>query len=576
MTTPTDNGDALDVVETEVDRVNTKLGVVYTLVQAMPQGSLVTAPGGTSGGGTTTPTGPAVPAVPASLTGSVGSDKRVTMNWPAATDATSWEVHELLVDPTNTLKATVTTPTTVRGPLNGGNYRYGVVAVNANGKSAMITADVFVNAAGGGTFSGSSSGGGTTAPVTTQLGNTTDSASTSASSGDKTSVSKFTATASGKVTAGHARMFVDTGTAQVKLCIYADSSGVPGAKLSESAVLTLSATVETQQDFTFTGANQVDIVTGTAYWIGPSWPDPGTNNVNISRGGTASSRAEVSAYAPAAFGTATLNAGPVDTWVDVTSGGGTSTPTTTFPGSLFNISYWYITLPVANPTDASDTGPWDVYQPALNTFRNDEYFYADSDANGPCIVYYAPALGVTTSSASGATRTELREMDTTSGTSPKSAWSWTDGRLHSLTVTLSCDATSVVGRKECIVGQVHGASGTPPLYLTVNQNTAPGKLTIFKNGPSFADVLTSSLAGNTVFTYRLVKTTGNRLQLSYCLGTAASLPATPQYDWPGSDFTTDTTGLYFKAGAYNKQDISTASTGGSLVRHYRFDHVHNS
>jgi hypothetical protein len=168
---------------------------------------------------------------------------------------------------------------------------------------------------------GAGTGGGGT---TTQLGKTTDGASSSASSADKTAVSKFTAAANGTLTAGHARVWLSaTGSATVKCVVYADSAGSPGARLASSNAVTVTNTTEALKDFTFSGADQIAIASGTSYWIGVAWADPGTVSLNISRDGTASGRQEASSYAPASFGTPTALTGPIDVYVDTSSGTGT-------------------------------------------------------------------------------------------------------------------------------------------------------------------------------------------------------------------------------------------------------------
>jgi hypothetical protein len=106
-----------------------------------------------------------------------------------------------------------------------------------------------------------------------------------------------------------------TGSTTVNCVIYADSTGAPGALLATSDSVTLTATTEAQVDFTFSGANQISVASGTTYWIGASWQDPGTPSVNLSRDATASGRQEASAYLPNPFGTATVLSGPVDVFI---------------------------------------------------------------------------------------------------------------------------------------------------------------------------------------------------------------------------------------------------------------------
>jgi hypothetical protein len=231
------------------------------------------------------------------------------------------------------------------------------------------------------------------------------------------------------------------------------------------------------------------------------------------------------------------------------------------PGQKFNLSRWYLTLPIAS-TDGSDTsGPWDIYNPRLQTFVHPRYFYLDDAGN---LKLEAPVKGVTTSSASGATRDEFRE-ETADG--QHASWNATSA-TRDLIVTMTCDPTSVEGRKEAIVGQIHAGGGTPPVYLAVNHNSSPGKLSFFKNGPSAGDLITGLLP-NEPFTYRIL-VSGGRCKIYAAKGFV--VPTTPKFDFPASDFN-ETTGCYFKAGAYNKQSISSATTGSTFVTMYRMDLV---
>jgi hypothetical protein len=234
------------------------------------------------------------------------------------------------------------------------------------------------------------------------------------------------------------------------------------------------------------------------------------------------------------------------------------------PNDILSMSKWYLTLP-----SGSANNPDEVYQPALATYSNSSFFRVGSD--GACVEFIAPAVGVTTSAASGATRTELREMLDNSGSGAKSNWGFNDGANHSLTVTMTCDPTSVVGRKECIVGQIHDAGGTPPIYLAINLNSNPGALNIFKSGPSDGALLTG-ITPTTKFTYRILVTAGVDVKIYACLGDNLN-NLVLQKTYPISTWSADaTSGCYFKAGAYNKEPISTATSGQSIVRMYRLDH----
>jgi hypothetical protein len=161
---------------------------------------------------------------------------------------------------------------------------------------------------------------------TSTVGQTANSSGSSVSSSNKTVVSKFTAGSSGTLTAGHARLSLSaTGSASTCLVVYADASGVPGARLAQSSLVSVTSTTETLVNYVFTGAAQVAIASGTSYWIGPSWQDPGTINVAYSRAATASQVQAVNTFAPTTFGTGAASSGPVDAYIDI-GGGGSGTP----------------------------------------------------------------------------------------------------------------------------------------------------------------------------------------------------------------------------------------------------------
>jgi hypothetical protein len=149
------------------------------------------------------------------------------------------------------------------------------------------------------------------------LGKTSAGATTTTSSGNKTVVSAFTADTTGDVDTGYVRVRVDTGTATVRVVIYADSSGSPGALLAETDPITVTNTTSSFQSAAFTGANIITLNNGTTYHIGAAWADPGTNSVIYDRDSTASLRNEQTSDRPDPFGAPSLNSsGPIAAYVD--------------------------------------------------------------------------------------------------------------------------------------------------------------------------------------------------------------------------------------------------------------------
>lgn len=152
------------------------------------------------------------------------------------------------------------------------------------------------------------------------LGKTDAGASSSASSANKTAVSSSTPASSGTVDSATAHLWITSGgtPATAKYCIYADSSGLPGAKLAESDPITVSNTTDSALPFIFSGANRINVTAGTPYHHGPAWQDPGSggsDSINLGRDNTASARQEASSYAPDPFGTPSAQSGPVAGYV---------------------------------------------------------------------------------------------------------------------------------------------------------------------------------------------------------------------------------------------------------------------
>jgi hypothetical protein len=230
------------------------------------------------------------------------------------------------------------------------------------------------------------------------------------------------------------------------------------------------------------------------------------------------------------------------------------------PGQAFDLSHWYLTMPIARPGDPRK--PREVHQPELRTFRHQLF-----DVRGGAVEYVATVDGVPTSPNTESARCELREMKGPNGA--EQAWWDFDSVNHTITCTLTCDPTGASPRKECIVGQIHARDSKPPIVLSVEMNSRPGTLAAFVRGttPKRNEVF-SGLEPDTVFTYR-IQVTGGRCRLWVAKGDVTALPATPTKTFSKQDLG-DPGECYFKAGAYNKSPIKGGS-GQSVVRMFRLD-----
>lgn len=118
-------------------------------------------------------------------------------------------------------------------------------------------------------------------------GSTANNTSQQSFSGDRMyGFSLGAAPGNGTLIAGHARLSVSGASSPgCKLLVYADNGGTPvgGALLATSDETIISNTTEALKDFTFSGANQISLVSGTTYWLFVGFDDPGTPNFQISR-----------------------------------------------------------------------------------------------------------------------------------------------------------------------------------------------------------------------------------------------------------------------------------------------------
>ena len=229
------------------------------------------------------------------------------------------------------------------------------------------------------------------------------------------------------------------------------------------------------------------------------------------------------------------------------------------PGAVFGISNYSLTIPVDIATPHPDAD--EIVQPALNSYQDPTYFYLDGSNR---LVLTAPVNGATTSGSTGV-RDEFREWDGVIGSQTRSAWDMaTTSRQQ--TVSAYYDPTSIVGgsapQKVMIIGQIHATGGTPPIYITVDYDASPSRVRLFVNGPSVGNLLTS-ISTTDLITTR-IEITGGNVNIYGCVGPASNLPSTPQFSYTAASFT-ESTNCYLKAGAYNKTDTSTGSSGSAIA-----------
>jgi hypothetical protein len=197
------------------------------------------------------------------------------------------------------------------------------------------------------------------------FGKTTNGTSSSSSSGDRVWVSAAIPGSTGTVQTGHARLWLSgAGSTSVKFVIYSSITGpfgtpVPGNLLAESDVLTLTATTEGERTFTFSGANLISVTSGTRYFVGCAWQDPGTISISFSRSSVTEGRFEQSftwPTVPTSYGTPIANtSGPVDAYI--TYSGATQTGAVSLVATATCTIYVGTTKHVSNIYPSSTTFP---------------------------------------------------------------------------------------------------------------------------------------------------------------------------------------------------------------------------
>ena len=163
------------------------------------------------------------------------------------------------------------------------------------------------------------------------FGKTTNGADSIQQNGQRKVVSKATPSSNGTVTSLTARIWRSSANPLARAVIYADNAGAPGALLATSDELTISNSSEAEITFTFSGGNQISIVSGTPYWIGILFDAQTMGFSLLGRsygGGESNAQAEnVDTYSDGAsdpFGTPTYQDGTLDAYVTYTEEGSPS------------------------------------------------------------------------------------------------------------------------------------------------------------------------------------------------------------------------------------------------------------
>ena len=226
------------------------------------------------------------------------------------------------------------------------------------------------------------------------------------------------------------------------------------------------------------------------------------------------------------------------------------------PSPTFDLSNWKLTLPTGT---AGDGVAVNVTNPTLATYSDSNFTLTSG-----LMVMTAPCSGANAATTGGSDGTRCEFFEQFGGVN--ASWPM-QGTYRDLIVCGQFDPTSITGGtsplQQMIIGQIHGATGTPPLYVAIDYDHVPSRMRLFINGPGFFDVLTGMVPSD-FLSYRIT-VRDNAVFFSAVSGLPAALPTSPQCAFNFTAFTDNQT-CFVKCGAYNKTLLSSGSSGSAISK----------
>lgn len=203
------------------------------------------------------------------------------------------------------------------------------------------------------------------------------------------------------------------------------------------------------------------------------------------------------------------------------------------PGALFDLSHWWLTLPVdanGNPSGSAQTMRQDQIS-GSNGYKS-RYFYTSS---GGGMVLMAPANGATTTPGQGSdhVRSELRE-------DANSSHYWTNAQGGQMSATVKVHAVNATQR--ATVGQIHSKDGILLLmkYDAVSKSLSACVYQTPTSAKCPEKQVASGIAIDQKYDFTIIWV---KQQLAVTVnGQKTSFTTDPSWDG---------TGVYFKIGAYS-------------------------
>lgn len=203
------------------------------------------------------------------------------------------------------------------------------------------------------------------------------------------------------------------------------------------------------------------------------------------------------------------------------------------PADILDLTNWKVTLPI----EGEPGKPKEITQPQLDNYEEAPYFIANDTCDG--VVFRAGVNGFTTDTADYP-RSELREM--TNGGADEAAWDFNSG-THTMFIDQKITKYPD-GKKHIVAGQIHDASDDVLMIRLENK-----KLFVEVEMDGVSDdtyILDSDYALGERFTIEMVVENGEVVITYTNNGNVTTYP-----------ISSNSTGNYFKAGAYTQSNCET-------------------
>jgi hypothetical protein len=222
------------------------------------------------------------------------------------------------------------------------------------------------------------------------------------------------------------------------------------------------------------------------------------------------------------------------------------------PGGNFNLTNWYLGLPVDSTNGTAGESASISAAQLTAGYSNAFYFYTGPDG---AMTFWAPVTGASTEGSTFA-RSELREQVTPGNNNIN----WRGYGLHILNAT--CKVTELPSTSKVIIGQIHTKTGSarPLVKLQYNNGTIEALVKVYSTNtlPNTDNKLTFQNVGlGNLIAYTIQMENGMATVTVNGLSQSTNTFLTDP-DWANQEF-------YFKAGSYCQDNVGTTNEGARVT-----------